>query len=169
MASPAQPQSQRQRQRQRPSPSFPRQTSPSFDRELFRGRRILYIDDEPLVRNAVNRLLSHAGAHPLLAGTHEEAIALAASAPELSVAILDYHMPDGCVGRLIEQLRIVRPHLPMIGTSGAARHDDFKEHGVHHFVAKPWDLCDLIQVVGLACVPASRPARPGRAALPGDP
>lgn len=161
MANPAQP------QLQPPSISLPHRSSPSFDRERVRGRQILYIDDEPLMRHAANRLLRYAGAHPLLAESHAEALALAAAEPDLAVAILDYHMPDGPIERLIDQLRIVRPLLPMIGTSGAARHDDFQEHGVRHFLAKPWNLRDLVHVVGMACAAPSGPVV--RAALPGDP
>lgn len=148
------------------SPSLPRRIPLSVDRESVRGKRILYMDDEPLMRQAANRLLSYAGAHPLLAESHGKAVSLAAAEPKLSVAILDYHMPDGSVGRLIDKLRAVRPLLAMIGTSGAARDDDFEEHGVHHFLAKPWNLRDLVRVIGLAC--ASAPQRI-RVDLPGDP
>jgi len=117
----------------------------------IRGKQILLVDDEPLLRRAASRLLGRAGASCLLAGTHEEAVALVAAEPALALAILDFHMPDGYVGHLVKRLRSTRPALPLIGTSGAERRSEFARHGVTQFVEKPWQLADLARAVDLAC------------------
>jgi CheY-like chemotaxis protein len=109
----------------------------------LRALRILYVDDDPLLRLATKRMLRRAGATCLPAGSHAQALALAAGDPHLELAILDFHMPDGCVGRLVERLKIVRPALPLIGTSGAERRRQFAQLGVTWFLEKPWKLRDL--------------------------
>ena len=110
------------------------------------GKRILYVDDEPLVRGAVTRLLRGAGAVCIGAATHDEAVVLLEFEPRLDLAILDFHMPDGDVGRLVERLRWRRPALSLVGTSGLDRRSDFAARGVDRFLPKPWEIDDLIRV-----------------------
>lgn len=142
------------------SQPYPTGITARRDRYGLRHARILYVDDEPLVREAIGRLLHRAGACCLLAGTHDEAVVLAGGEPEPTLALLDYHMPDGPVHRLVTRLHGVRPGLPLIGTSAAARQCDFARLGVALFLEKPWDLADLAQAVDLACSsgPRVRPA-----------
>ncbi len=125
----------------------PRLTLVPPDVSSFLGKRILYVDDDFHVRRASGRLLRRAGAHCLLAGTHEEAVALAAGEPELSLAILDFQMPCGDVGELVKQLRTLHATIPLIGTSGSDRRIDFAERGVPTFVGKPWQLDALVRAV----------------------
>jgi CheY-like chemotaxis protein len=133
----------------------PRATSARYGASPIRGKRILYVDDEPLFRQATSRVLRRAGAICLLAGTHDQAVALAGGEPELALAILDFHMPDGYVGQLVKRLRRTRPLLPLIGTSGAERRSEFAQHGVTQFLEKPWQLGDLMRAVER--VSASKP------------
>jgi CheY-like chemotaxis protein len=129
----------------------PRTTPARCAASDIRGKRILYVDDDRLLRRAARRLLHGAGATCLLAGTHDQALALVAGEPELALAILDFHMPDGSVGHLVTRLRIARPMLPLIGTSGAERRSEFAQHGVTQFLWKPWQLADLARPVALLC------------------
>lgn len=124
------------------------------------GTRVLYVDDEPLMQRAVDRMLRFAGASALVAGTHEVAVALAAREPDLALAIVDFHMPDGPVGLLVERLQEAHPVLPVIGTSGSAAPSDFARHGVRRFLPKPWTLAELSRAVELAVR-----VRPGSAGL----
>ena len=110
------------------------------------GHRILYVDDNPVLRPVTGELLGDAGAICLLAGTHEQAAALLSGEPELALAILDFEMPDGDVGHLVNRLRSARAALPLIGTSAADRRKEFAECGVTRFLAKPWELDDLLGV-----------------------
>jgi len=120
------------------------------------GMRILYVDDERLLRNATNRLIRGAGATCLLAETHAQAAMLAESEPALSVAILDFHMPDGPVDGLLERLRATRPALPLIGTSGTDRQSAFRDRGVTWFLPKPWLLADLLYTATQVMAPNAR-------------
>jgi CheY-like chemotaxis protein len=125
----------------------PRATSASLGASAIRGKRILYVDDDPSVRWATSVLLGDAGAICLLAGTHDQAVALAAGEPKLALAILDFQMPDGDVGQLVKRLRAARALLPLIGTSGADRCSEFAARGVTRFLEKPWQLGDLLRAL----------------------
>lgn len=122
----------------------PRLPKVALDLTPIRGKRVLYVDDDVFVRRASARLLHSAGATCLLAGTHEQAVAIAAGAPQLSLAILDFHMPCGDVGQLVTQLRTTHATIPLIGTSGLDRRAEFEERGVPIFLGKPWKLDALL-------------------------
>jgi len=113
----------------------------------LRGKRILYVDDDSSLRRVTGGLLGDAGAICLLAGTHDQAVTLVAHEPHLALAILDFQMPDGDVGRLVKRLRAARAVLPLIGTSAIDRRDEFAERGVTQFLEKPWELGDLARAV----------------------
>ena len=124
-------------------------------RSRIRGRRILYVDDELLMRVAVARMLRGAGAICLGTGTHNEAVVLLAFEPTLDLAILDFEMPDGDVGRLVQRLQWLRPALPLVGTSASDRRSEFAIRGVDRFLPKPWGLDDLIHVADWSEAPGS--------------
>jgi CheY-like chemotaxis protein len=124
-------------------------------RSRIRDRRILYVDDELLMRLAVARLLRGAGAVCIGIGTHDQAVVLLAFEPALDLAILDFDMPDGDVGRLVRRLHWQRPDLPLVGTSGSDQRSEFVARGVDRFLPKPWALDDLIRVADWSEVPGN--------------
>ena len=111
------------------------------------GKRILYVDDEDFLRRVSSRTLGRAGAICLTAGTHAQAVAMAAREPELALVILDYQMPDGDIGLLVAQLRAAHPDLPLIGNSGEDRRREFAERGVAVFLGKPWTVDTLARAM----------------------
>jgi CheY-like chemotaxis protein len=125
----------------------PRATSTGYGLSRIRGKRILYVDDDLVLRRVTGRLLGAAGAICLLAGTHDQAVTLVGAEPELALAILDFQMPDGDVAHLVKRLRTARSVLPLIGTSGTDRRNEFAERGVLQFLEKPWELGDLVRAV----------------------
>jgi len=120
---------------------------PRYGVSPIRGKRILYVDDDSLLRRVTGRLLGAAGAICHLAGTHDQALALVGGEPKLELAILDFQMPDGDVGHLVKRLRTVRAVLPLIGTSAVDRRNEFAERGVTQFLEKPWELGELVRAV----------------------
>ncbi len=124
-----------------------RATSARYGASRIRGKRILYVDDDPLLRRVTSGWLQDAGAICLLADTHDQAVTLVGGEPELALAILDFQMPDGDVGHLVKRLRTARAVLPLIGTSGADRRNEFAKRGVTQFLEKPWQLGDLVRAV----------------------
>lgn len=143
------------------SASDPRTTRTGDGICRIRGERILYVDDDPSVRFATGRLLRDAGAICILASTHDQAVMLAGGDPALALAILDFQMPDGDVGGLVERLRAARAALPLIGTSGADRRSEFAARGVTRFLEKPWQLGDLVRAVEASHPPIRHVAHPG--------
>jgi len=129
-------------------------------RSRIHGRRILYVDDEQMMRHAVARLLHGAGAVCVGTDTHDQAVVLLAVEPLLDLAILDFQMPDGDVGHLVGRLRTQRPALTLVGTSATDRRSEFAARGVDRFLLKPWTFDDLISVAEWTDVPAHRPAAP---------
>jgi len=125
----------------------PRATPARHRASPIRGRRILYVDDDSFLRRAASRLLRGAGAICHLAGTHDQAVTIVAGEPDLALVILDFQMPDGDVGYLVKRLRTARSLLPLIGTSGADRRNEFAERGVTRFLEKPWQLDELVRAV----------------------
>lgn len=115
-------------------------------RSRIQGKRILYVDDEPLMRLGVARMLRGAGAVCFGTDSHDQAVLLLAFEPLLDLAILDFQMPDGDVGRLIRRLHCQRPGLTLVGTSAAERRSEFAARGVDRFLPKPWGLDDLLHV-----------------------
>jgi CheY-like chemotaxis protein len=124
-------------------------------RSRLHDRRILYVDDELSMRLAVARLLRGAGAVCIGTGTHDQAVVQLAFEPLVDLAILDFQMPDGDVGRLVKRLHWQRPALPLVGTSATDRRSEFAARGVDRFLPKPWALDDLIRVADWSEVPSS--------------
>lgn len=122
----------------------------------IQGRRVLYVDDELLMRLAVVRLLRGAGAVCVGVATHDQAVVLLASEPSLELAIVDFHMPNGNVGRLIRRLLWQRPDLTVVGTSASDRRSAFAARGVDRFLPKPWGIDDLISVADWSEAAGSR-------------
>jgi len=98
------------------------------------------------MRLAVARLLRGAGAVFVGVGTHDQAVAQVATEPSLDLAILDFHMPSGDMGRLIRRLLWQRPDLTVVGTSASDQRSAFAARGVDRFLPKPWGVDDLISV-----------------------
>jgi two-component system nitrogen regulation response regulator GlnG len=104
------------------------------------GKRILYVDDDEFLRRVAIRILGRAGAVCFTAGSHAQAIEIVYREPALALVILDFQMPDGDIGLLVDRLRAAHPDLPLIGNSGQDRAHDFAERGVAVFLEKPWKL-----------------------------
>jgi CheY-like chemotaxis protein len=113
----------------------------------LQGLWLLYVDDDTRVCGSVRRLLGSAGAICHVASSHDHAVELLREDRRVTLGILDYQMPDGDVAALVRRLRVVRPRLPLLGTSGTDRRTDFHSRGVDRFIQKPWRLDDLIRSI----------------------
>jgi CheY-like chemotaxis protein len=106
--------------------------------ELDAGpRRILIVEDEPLVRMTLAESLRDAGFSVVEATNAEEALAYIAAASPVDLVLSDVHMPgplDGVV--LARQLKTTHPRLPVILTSGDLRSSNI--NGLGPFIQKPY-------------------------------
>ena len=114
-------------------------------------RKVLVMDDEEMVRMVVGEMLSASGYLVDYARDGEEAIALYAKAKmsedPFSVVIMDLTVPGGMGGKeAIEKLREIDSGVVAVVSSGYS--DDpvmanFREHGFHAVIAKPYRVNDL--------------------------
>ena len=116
---------------------------------MLRDASILVVDDEEIMREILEALLTREGCRVRLASTGEEAIELA-RAEGFDAAIVDVMMPgiDGI--RTLEELKRLDDDLPVImitafGTSSNTR-EAFKL-GAFDFVEKPFKNDDVLVVV----------------------
>src|SRR5690606_21974985 len=124
-------------------------------------RRIWLVDDDASLRLVLGDTLRDAGLEArLFAGLDEVIAALESEAPD--VLVTDVRMPDGDGLELLARVRRRHPHLPVIvmsaftdvpTTAGAFR------HGAFDYLAKPFDLDDMVAAVRRALGDVEVPAR----------
>ena len=136
----------------------------------MKGGKILVIDDEPMVREAVGRVLSSEGYAVAFAHDGAEAIAsLSASPPD--VILLDLMMPGMNGRQFLSALRtdmgLDLPVVVMTAVHGLGQRAI--SLGATDVVEKPFDVDELLNKVALAVFrarqiePATRPRAPARA------
>ena len=132
------------------SPLEPELRAPVRAPRASRGK-VLVMDDEEMVRMVVGEMLLASGYLVDFARDGEEAIALYAEAKmseaPFSVVIMDLTVPGGMGGKeAIEKLREIDSGVVAVVSSGYS--DDpvmanFREHGFHAVIAKPYRVNDL--------------------------
>jgi CheY-like chemotaxis protein len=128
------------------------------------GRRVLVVDDNPLVRELFVTSLVDAGATCTAAGTAAEALtAIATEIPES--IILDLGLPDEDGTRLAPQLRRAIPGVRIVGVSahaGATEREQALAAGMDLFLTKPVALDELAAAVaGVTATIVTAPERAG--------
>jgi len=109
-------------------------------------RSVLIVDDDADIRSLLSDLLTDAGYAIRLAKTGEEAIA-AVTKREPDLVMMDIKLPDQDGIGLLRRLKQEHPELEVIvmtafgGSSSAIK---AMEHGAYDYVAKPFDVDDLL-------------------------
>ncbi len=106
---------------------------------------ILVVDDDDLVRRAVTDMLEDLAFSVIEARTGCEALALIRDRAELDLVISDVNMPEMDGMELVEELKSMRPSLPVILMSGRPCRDRR-----HIFVAKPFTRQGLLACIARA-------------------
>lgn len=88
--------------------------------EPGKGLRILLVDDDPLVRDAAPVMLESQGHQVTVADGGRQAIGLIDHGGWFDIVVLDLNMPDLDGVATLEQLRQIRPDLPVLITTGFA-------------------------------------------------
>src|SRR3990172_6814406 len=123
-------------------------------------RSILVADDDAAIRTVLNQALSRAGYEVRLT-SNAATLWRWISQGEGDLIITDVVMPDENAFDLIPRIKRVRPDLPVIVMSA---HNTFmtairaSERGAYESLPKPFDLKELISIVGRALAePKDRP------------
>ena len=125
----------------------------------FRGQGevILFVDDEPILREVARAVLRHLNFTPLTATDGADAlIQVTEHRTELRAIITDLHMPHMDGMAFVRALRRILPDLPVIVSSG--RMDDavlaeFKTLGVANHLNKPFTEAQLADALNRLLAP----------------
>jgi len=130
-------------------------------------RTILVVDDEHDLATTCERLLRRRGWNVVTAGSREAALIALAGTPRPVLAIVDRQLPDGDgLDILRAALVTTTPVIMVTGYGAAATRRLALEEGASGFLAKPYSVADLLELVRGIVGDASGPAA---ASLPSDP
>lgn len=126
-----------------------------------RTTRLLLVEDDRLLSDALSRMLELAGFTVYVTGFGEDALDLA-RAYRFDVVVLDLTLPDMAGGQVLQQLQVMRPDTPVIILSGEAalesKIENFLE-GADDYVTKPFHRDELLARIH-AVLRRSRAAAP---------
>lgn len=121
---------------------------------LRRSGRVLVIDDQQTVLQAVQHILEGLGLEVVTAGDGAAGVALLGAGPQsYDLAIVDMIMPHMSGRECFHALRAVRPDLPVLLVSGFLQDElleDLTRHGGVSFLKKPFGRVALGQAVARA-------------------
>ncbi len=113
-------------------------------------RRVLVVDDEPLIRKAISRLLTRRGYSVVVAADGEEALREANQLP-FDVALVDYEMPGRNGLKVLSELREHQPACIRVLMTGR---QDFpivvaavNRGEIMRVVQKPFDPDELVELL----------------------
>src|SRR3989337_1225097 len=106
---------------------------------------ILVADDDTAIRTVLNQALSRAGYEVRLTG-NAATLWRWVSQGEGDLVITDVVMPDENAFDLLPRIKKMRPNLPVIVMSAIRA----SERGAYEYLPKPFDLKELITIVGRA-------------------
>ncbi len=139
-----------------PASEQPTRPKEIIEEEAFTGRgKILFMDDEDLIRNLGYEILSLLGYEVVLVIDGQEAIvsygeAQKSSAP-FDAVIMDLTVPGGMGGyEAMQVLRKMDPNVRAIVSSGYSTDPimaDYKTYGFKGIVPKPYTVQDLSQIL----------------------
>jgi CheY-like chemotaxis protein/nitrogen-specific signal transduction histidine kinase len=139
-------------------------TRPAQSAPTAPSRRVLLVEDHASTRAAVQKLLSRRGMDVLVAGSVEEALALAKTA-SFDFVLSDVGLPDGDGYQLFTALRELRPALQGIAMSGYGMEDDLRRSraaGFNAHLVKPVSIAALEKSLAQLSNPAKPAPEPAR-------
>jgi CheY-like chemotaxis protein len=117
-----------------------------------KSARILVVDDEPNVREFVDRTLRSVGHTTVTAGSGAEALKVAESDGAFDLLLTDVRMPVMTGDELARRFRLLHPEVKVLYLTGFAD-QLFKEKGAlwedEAFLDKPASVSGLLQAVSL--------------------
>jgi DNA-binding NtrC family response regulator len=125
---------------------------------------VLVVDDEAVVRRAVERVLADEGIR--VAAVSDAASALAhPAAATCRLVLCDLMLPDLPGGELLERLRALRPDRPVVVITGYATPESLAraaQAGAAFVLNKPFDATELVVAVRRALAPTIASGGGGR-------
>ncbi|MGD2062250.1 MAG: ATP-binding protein [Nitrospirota bacterium] len=126
--------------------------------QLGKGRRVLLMEDEQVVRTVGRRILERVGFQVVTAADGEEGVATFRAAPdEFALLLVDLTMPKVTGRAVVEQIRGLGSTVPILLVSGHSEQgevDRALESGANGFVAKPYTVNQLTTALERALTPS---------------
>jgi DNA-binding response OmpR family regulator len=122
--------------------------------------RIAVVEDEPVIRQAIVDVLKLAGYEPLEAEDGEKGLQVALG-PDVDLVLLDLMLPKRDGLSVLDELRKVRPGLPVIILTAKGSEEDVVrglEGGADDYMVKPFGAKELM--ARIEAVVRRTPARP---------
>ncbi|MCA8964693.1 MAG: response regulator [Planctomycetes bacterium] len=113
------------------------------------SRLVLVADDEEMLRRVAENLLRRLGCEVLLANNGAEALQLfELRHSELSLVLMDVHMPELDGQEAYVRMREIDPAVPILMTTGSSiEPGSFRGAGSENFVQKPYTFASLTSAV----------------------
>jgi CheY-like chemotaxis protein len=112
---------------------------------------VLVVDDEPIVRQIVKVALERAGRTVVSAENGEAAVEIfERSAHRIGIVVLDWKMPGMDGSDTLTRLRLIRPDLKVIVSSGFPQReaeDRFRDSQITGYLQKPYKMSELTSLV----------------------
>ncbi len=114
------------------------------------GKRILVIEGDQTIADAVNSVLEGVGHHTHTETSGTDALEVVSRRPSaFDLIVLDVGLPDISGLRLAERLLRVRADIPLVLLASAEGQAQSRERnsGIRYFSPKPLSMTDLAQTV----------------------
>jgi CheY-like chemotaxis protein len=114
------------------------------------GKTVLVVDDEETVRLAAAHALQRQGYRVLIAANGAEALEILRADAGVGLVVLDLTMPVMTGGQAIPLIKVMRPALPIILSSGFAEAEISRRYadcGIADFLQKPYTAATIASKV----------------------
>jgi PAS domain S-box-containing protein len=134
-----------------PAKNSQRRKAETDKAENRRNGRILVVDDEDIILRTTEAILARGGYGTVLASDGEEAVSLLQKdAKSISAVLLDVMMPGMSGDETFRKLRMIRPDIPIIISSGYNEvhvMQYFEGSQVSAFIQKPYSSVQLVEKI----------------------
>ncbi len=132
----------------------PRVTSAPHGVSPIAASGVLLVDDDPMLRELISRMLERLGHRVAVATSGADALdELTEESSEISMMVTDLVMPGMDGMALINESLVRRPHLPVVAISGFSLHAEVRDQllarGVA-FLGKPFRVAELASALDRA-------------------
>lgn len=140
----------------------PVNSSPVVDLPLGKGELVLIVDDEPAVRDTMQRVLEKQRYRVLTAGNGRQALdVFIANRNDIAAVVTDLMMPHMSGLSLVYALREFSPNLPIIAATGLQHTEDreaLAAVGVVDILSKPYTPAELVKALQRELTKPAAPA-----------
>ena len=135
----------------------------SSSESALKGKTILVVEDEPLVRELEAQILGSRGVQVLQSGCVAEAVKVAVATAPIHLLLTDFSLPDRNGLDLAYRFRELHPQAAILLVSGSVAELGGRADGLDRFamMQKPFGPGELLRMVQALLAGTPPPAQPG--------